>query len=976
MTQRTVIILSFILFVAMLLWGGYTLLVYIGIPIHALVYGLPEDIDAINLACGGGASIGTYLCRGSALLAPFVIALFQMGSPFSLYVLLSLLLYGFLLLYSAYTTGYFQLQITMRPVYLIAAFALSVWLIGTTLSVGTLYNANTPDGQKISDEGSEKVLQPFNRFYEPLPQVYGGVGPQGMAELQANYKELLADGCLTEVGTTVNGAKIHTLHFLCMQKSLFGRAGLQFVMILIFLFNLLVLGSFVLRKVIRIGDIHPLLRLCFSIGIGALGWVSILWFLSVLGMLQALPVRILFFGMPLVLFPETKKWLRASWNETFSLSSEWKNIFPILAWLLITYLALNFLNVIRPFPIGWDDLGSYLNRPRLLASYGSFIASMSQFQWEYLTSLGFVLFGYDSWHGSTFAMEINWAAGLLAVLSVYAFGRMYFGRGRGVIAAMCYYFLPMTGHFSFADMKIDNAVFFVSTLAVLAAFVVLFPPEPEEHSAVPPPLLSSRLFLVAGLLAAFAFAIKPTAILTVLMILSVMSGAFLGPIGFAGMAIVGFAILQSYGPLDISQIAQRALLGVSIGHSIASIVTFLIGLGLIVYGVVLKREVLRPLLLSLGFFVVGIGIASAPWMLYNASIAGNFSVGSMLKAPDLTAPQVSYQSREEMGTVSSSVPVHVLPVDLKLDQTHPACKGSARTEELDRYWGFGSGLSHYVTLPWRQVMNIDAFGYYVTLMPALLLFPLALLLPFFWFREKKWLRMMFAGTFIFLIQWMLVGNGIAWYGIGMFLGFAFILEAFVAYAPDQPNRSLAVFLLTMSIIVCLVNRLWQFDTQKNIFEYPLGKVNASGLREITIPNYDDIRESVVTRHETMADTPYTYRIGTFISYFIPKNREILPLADHQLGFFHCLNQERNHALTLRRLLALGFNSIIFDTNTQTIEKDPNGSLHQKVNAFLEFANDESLGLNLLVNDPGNGIAYIILPVGGTGAILAPTSFSP
>ncbi len=974
MTQRTIVILSFVLFVAMLLWGGFTLLVYIGIPIHALVYGLPEDIDAINLACGGGASIGTYLCRGSALLAPFVIALFQMGSPFSLYVLLSLLLYGAFLLYSAYTTGYFQLQLTVRPIYLIAAFALSVWMIGTTLSIGTLYNANTPDGQRISDDGGQKVLQPFQRFYEPLPQVYGGVGPQGMAELQQNYKELLADGCLTEFGTTMNGAKIYTLRFFCMQTSLFSLAGLQFLMVLLFLFNLLVLGSTLLRKVIRVGEMHPLLSLCFSIGTGALAWVAILWLLSVLGLLQALPVRILFFGMPFVLFSESRRWLQASWNRTFTLSVEWNDIFPVLAWLLISYLALNFLNVVRPFPIGWDDLGSYLNRPRLLASYGSFIASMSQFQWEYLTSLGFVLFGYDSWHGSTFAMQINWSAGLLATLSVYTFGRTYFGRGRGIIAAMFYYFLPMTGHFSFADMKIDNAVFFASTLAVLAAFVVLFPPEREDGAAEQHS--SSRVLIVAGLLAAFAFAIKPTAILTILMILSVISGSFLGPIGFAAMTIIGFAILQSHGPLDISQIAERALLGLSVSHSFAAIATFLLGAGLLVYGLIRKQSALRPFVLSLCFFVLGIAVASVPWMLYNGTIAGTFAVGSMLKAPDLTAPQVSYQQREEMGVLSPSVPVHTLPPDLKLDQSHPSCKGSARTEELDRYWGFGKGLSHYVTLPWRQVMNIDAFGYYVTFTPALLLVPLVLLLPFFWFREKKWLRMIFAGTFIFLIQWMLVGNGIAWYGIGMFLGFALILEAFIAYAPDQPNRSLAAFLLTMSIIVCLVNRLWQFDTQKNIFEYPLGKVSASGLREITIPNYDDIRESVVTRHETLKDTPYTYRIGTFISYFIPKNREILPLADHQLGFFNCLNQERNHALTLRRLVALGFNSIIFDTNTQTIEKDPNGSLHQKVNAFVEFANDESLGLNFLVNDPGNGIAYILLPVGGTGATVIPAPPQP
>lgn len=194
MTQRTVVTLSFALFLAMLLWGGYTLLVYLGIPIHALVYAVPSDVDSINLACGQTAGIGTYLCRGSALVAPFVIALFQMASPFMFYILLSLLAYGGFLLYSGYSTGFFRLSLTVRPIHLVIAFGLSVWLIATTLSVGTLYNANTPVNEMVTDQGGNKILQPFRRFYEPLPQVYGGVGPQGMAELQANYQSLLNEG--------------------------------------------------------------------------------------------------------------------------------------------------------------------------------------------------------------------------------------------------------------------------------------------------------------------------------------------------------------------------------------------------------------------------------------------------------------------------------------------------------------------------------------------------------------------------------------------------------------------------------------------------------------------------------------------------------------------------------------------------------------------------------------------------------------
>ncbi len=967
MNQRTVVTLSFSLFVAAVLWGGYTLIMYLGMPIHELVYSTQEDIRSLDLTCGSDGSVGSLFCRGSTVIVPFVLALFQMGSPFMAYVILSLLAYAAALLWNGYRTGYFQIRTRLRPAYLIGAFALSIWLIATTLSLGTLYNANTPQNQMIADTGGNRILPPFNRFYEPLPQVYSGVGEQGLEELQANYQSLLARGCLTEVGTTQNGARIYDMHFFCMQQSFFARAGLQFLLISVFLLNLLALGRFLLRRALRITQVHPLLTMCFSLGLGALGWVVILWSLGIAGQLNTPLIRVLFLGMPILLFQESWWWLKSAWNDTFECEVPWNSILPILAWLLITYLALNFLNVVRPFPIGWDDLGSYLNRPRLLSSYGTFIASMSQFQWEYLTSIGFLFFGYDSWHGSTFAMEINWTAGLLATLVVYTFGRLYFGRGRGLISAICFYFLPMVGHFSFADMKIDNAVFFASTLGLLAACVTLMPSPSEDEGHRAP----RQTLIIAGLMAAFAFAIKPTAMLSILMIASVIGGSFLGALGFTGMTILGFAALQRYGPLDLNTISERALLGVHISTpTLVFGILVVIGLGILGYAISRNRTLLRPLLHALGFFIAGMVISMLPWMLHNAWIGQNFQTGTLLAAPDLTTPQVFYQQKEEVDTwkMPSTIPVHTLSPDLKLDTNHAACKTSARTEELDRYWGFDKGIAHYLGLPWRQVMNIDGFGYYVTLMPALLLFPLLLLLPFFWSKERKWLRLIFAGTFVFFIQWALVANGIAWYGIGMFLGFALAMEAFIAFAPDMPNRSIFSFLITMSIIVCLLNRLWQFDTQKNIFEYPLGKVTAEALREITIPDYDDIRESVVTRHETLPDTPYTYRIGTFISYFIPRNREILPVADHQLNFFNCLNQERNHSLTLQRLKALGFNSIIFDTNTQTIEKDPNGSLHQKVNAFLAFANDLTLNLSIPVNDPGNGIAYILLPTGTGGTV--------
>ncbi len=968
MTHRITFLLRNTLFIVGLLWGGYTLFVYLGAPIHQLSYLTQSQVDSYNALCQSDSPRLVLLCRGVQVFPVFLQYLFLMASPFLSYALLSLFAFIVLLVWCGYKTGRFSMNVSVRPVIFVALFACAVWLMATTLSLGSLYHAATPDNQRVSDLNGAMSLQPFRRYYEPNKELYGGASDQALAALKVHFDEMLSGGCLKPLLgpagdqlTTQSGSKIYNLTFLCMQGSIFSRVGLQFILVLLFLFNLIVTGRFFLERVLRVQPMHPMLQLCSSVALGALVWVSGLWFLSLLSLLLPWVIRFIFVLTPLMLWRTSREVLVEAMTPSIRLPISWKNASLLLGWLLVSYLALNFLNVVRPFPIGWDDLGSYLNRPRLLASYGSFIPSMSQFQWEYLTSLGFLLFGYDNVQGATLAMQINWTQGLIAVLVVFTFARLFFGKRAGFLSAMLYYFLPMTGHFSFADMKIDNAVFFTSSLGILLVFAYLFKSnEDDEHAIV---TKDARILLLAGLLLSFSFAIKPTAILAIFLCTTALFGELFGVFGLSGMIVGSFAILSKFGPFSLADISQRSGISIPINNTVFFIFTALLAIGLLGFALYRIKKSLRSSLHLLALFTMGIVIAFLPWGLYNSWTRGSLSVSGMLSAQDNYLPQVFMQQADEVAAMNlpSTIPVRTLPPELKLDINHPACKSSARAEELDRYWGFTNGISHYLTLPWRQVMNVDAYGYYVTLIPALLLVILIFFVPAFWSHEQRWLRFLTIGTFIYLIQWAFVANGVMWYGIGMFLGFVLMLEALVVHAPQRRHQYLFSILLALSLCTAVVNRLWQFDSQKNIFEYPMGKVSAEVLQEMTIPNYDDIRKWVTSRHDSMPDTPYTYRIGTFISYFIPKNREIFPLADHQLGFFTCLNQELDHALTLKRLKALGFNSMIFDTNTYTIEKDPNGPLHRKVNDLASFINDPALGIQIAVNDPGNGIAYMIFP---------------
>lgn len=931
----------------LLLWGGYTLLIYLGIPYHGAALLPASSAEAVTASCGDKA----HLCRGMAALGPAVFHTFTRAAPLLWYAVISLLLVGAYAGWRICLSGKLSVSVRWSPWKILLLFIACTWLISTVLSFGTVNGAPV-------------------RFYpEPTTETYN-VGEIALDALQKDYRSFLDRGCLESYGISQAGAQLHSLRFRCIQSAFVTRVMTQMAFVLALLFEFLVLGRMILHWIPGrfsagrgefSGLSSQMLEATVSVGLGACAAIVLLWSLSVAGFYVATAGWALAALVPLTGLRHAQYWIDRFLHHEWQREYRLRDSAPLLGWLLMSYVALNFLEVVRPFPIGWDDLGSYLNRPRLLVSYGRFIPSMSPFDWTYLTSLGFLLFGYDAPFGSTASMMVNWSAGLLAVLAVFAVARTFLGKQAGILSALLYYSMPLVGHFSFADMKIDNAIFFFGALATLLLLLALAPTSHNESSthehatddhwrrAVP-------LLLLAGVFAGFAFATKVTSIMVVFALGAMLLGMVVHPAAFAGGFLLAFAALVKQHALSVGDIALRTI-GFVPPDYVSVWLTYAFGIfgaACIVASVLLRRRkhalldrralaiAMRPCMA----FGIGVFIAIAPWIEHN-----NIIKGRIIPVLDLSVP----------NTLAPGVDIANLPPELAIDRSAPACTPTGTKEELDRYWGFKNGWSHYLTLPWRTVMNIDSTGYYVTTVPALLLFPLILLLPYFWKKDGRWLRWLTLGTGMMLVEWVFLANGIPWYGVGMLLGLVIGLEALVVYAPDRQNRVAACALVALSLVIAFSMRFWQLEQQRSIFEYSMGKVSADAMREITIPYYGGISGIVSERHVALPDRPYLYRIGTFISYFIPRNLEVIGINDHQLDVFNCLNQERDPALTVKRLKALGINSIVFDTNTATIENDGNGSLHQKVNAFVNFANDPRSGLQILVSDEKAGIAFILIP---------------
>ncbi len=948
MSDRTFTILRYAFFFALVLFGSFTLLSYLGVDQHLAVLLSDDAKTGMVRVCGDNT-----FCRQWYSLFPFVLHTVGRMSPFAWYLAWSVAAFALVLFRGFMRDGDWRLRLTFSPAKILVLFLASVWLFFSVVSLG--------------DNGGADPI-PNRRLFEATAAVYPGASAEELQALAANIDALDDRGCLKVVGQTNNGATVYDLSPLCMQASFVTRVLPQAAMVLATLFSMLVLGSVLLASVLKINARTKALELAFSLGLGVSAYTVLLWSLSLLAYWTGLPLYstavgwIIVLGIPAVFFRTSREWIIRARSDEWSYDAPWYAAALPIGWLLLSYLAFNFLCVIRPFPIGWDDLGRYLNQPHLLVSYGHFIPTMPTFQWEYVTSLGYLLFGYDSTFGATLSMLMNWMAGVFAILSIIVFGQAYLGKGRGVLAALVFYTLPMVGHFSFADMKIDNGLFAIGALAMLALFVALFPTadEEEKEAAWLPPEDAKRWIILAGVLAGIAFGMKPTAVMVIMTMGAILLGYAFGAFGFAGSALLSWFVYTQQYQFNVADVSRRVFGSAdAMGRPLVLAVTFVAGGALLGYAVWKRRDKARPAGVLLGTFILSFFAAVLPWLAYNNASHGNVIPNVSFSVPNTYTP--IFVIGKGVAIPDTDREVRALPDALRVDESHPACVSSARTEELDRYWGDHPGIGHYLTLPWRSVMNSDTAGYYITLIPALLLFPILLLLPFFWMKQGRWLRWTFAGTAFLLLQWVFFANGIPWYGIGMFLGLAIGLETLVARAPDRASSAAASVFIALSLFSSFAHRAWQYEQQKNLLEYPIGKISADALEERTIPHYDDIRTSIEERAALMPEQPYVYRIGTFIPYFIPKNLERIPVADQQLDYFNCLNQEKNPALTLQRLQALGFNGIVFDTNTQTIEKDPNGSLHQKVNAFADFANTPGLGLQIPVYDPDGGIAYILLP---------------
>ncbi len=267
---------------------------------------------------------------------------------------------------------------------------------------------------------------------------------------------------------------------------------------LLFSLALLLMGKQLLRWLPSgpLENVPAPLRVFVIGAIGGLGWIGLIHVLDWVGWLSPIALQATF---GLLILAEWRL-ITTLLRRTHSLAVRvlwpgWLAAFAIL--LLVFLIVLQLGDSLRPAPTGYDDMTHYLNQVRLMTER----AEINVTQWPAAFEILLVGFGLAlPGEGQFFPLSLGSYGVLIATVLVFFLGRHLFTWQTGVVAAVLFLSLPMTGALSVIETKPDS---FLIALLLMALWTSLIAWEERTH----------RLLLVVAFLFGLAATVKLTALL-------------------------------------------------------------------------------------------------------------------------------------------------------------------------------------------------------------------------------------------------------------------------------------------------------------------------------------------------------------------------------------------------------------------------------------------------------------------------------
>lgn len=417
-------------------------------------------------------------------------------------------------------------------------------------------------------------------------------------------------------------------------------------------------GGSLICQIFKVSYSPTLLHLV-KIAVGIIFLVSLLFFLGLFGWLKV------FILWPLLLLILFLSW-RSAWR--FIQMSLWKPIPALhhlnvlglsIFYLLMIFISLNFVQVVRPFPIGFDAMTYYVNISALINDYDGLVQGYGAYNWSLFMSLGYLLFNQTA-----VVLSLSFVGGILSLLILNELSKKWLDANYSLLVVFLFYSLPMIAWLSYRDMKVDMGLLFYSLLIIVVFLEWLEPkktasPKPAKKkkakknqrirspemialqswvSKKTPKLLQNHAPLVLiGILAGFAIGIKFSALMILLALIPAIAYAQGNRMAFAAAtALILFAVL--FARFD----TQAALRPLHLWADYLQWLLFLIGSGLTAYLFFQKRALFRRVATMVLLCTLMSGLVLSPWLIKNAIETRSLSISNLTRGKS-ASPRPSVQ---------------------------------------------------------------------------------------------------------------------------------------------------------------------------------------------------------------------------------------------------------------------------------------------------------------------------------------------
>ncbi len=283
----------------------------------------------------------------------------------------------------------------------------------------------------------------------------------------------------------------------------------------------------------------------------------------------------------------------------------WVAIF--LGFVLVAYLAINFISLQSPFPNGFDSRNVYINISNLVAKQGGLVSGYPPYNWSLFISTGFFLFDWIE-----LSLGLSFYGYLLAIIVAFhlAKDKLALSTTDTLFVLLAVTATPAITNQLHIELKVDYGLLFFQFLSIyilIESYKRLFHQDGSNQT-------SKKKFIgvaiTLGILVGFGLGIKMIntfLVMTLITVIWLNSKDLFGLIG---------ALLFTLAALLIAQVDQVSGLGdYHLGVGYLKIITLVLSMVFFALSFIKHRKSFQRRFIFTFWFLFTSGVMLSPWLI-------------------------------------------------------------------------------------------------------------------------------------------------------------------------------------------------------------------------------------------------------------------------------------------------------------------------------------------------------------------------